>query len=151
MGQRNGKTVKVKLIIEGGEATPAPPVGTTLGSYGVNIMKFCENFNKRTKDRKDQPVPVVLTINTFKKEIENIKLKQPPTSYFIKRAAGIASGSPDPKGDKVGTITQEQLKDIAKTKMHQLNTKNIKKAMKIIEGTCKSMGIMVIEEGINNA
>jgi len=131
----------VKLQIPAGSATPAPPVGPALGQHGVNIMEFCKAFNSDTKNLSGLIVPAVITIygdRTFK-----YILKSPPAAILLKQAAGIAKGSPVPNQDKVGTVTKAQVKDIAERKFKDLNSNTIEQAMKIIEGTARSMGIMV--------
>jgi len=131
----------VKLQVLAGKATPAPPIGPALGVHGVNIVGFCQQFNERTKNQQDLLIPVVITVyidRSFK-----FITKTPTTSFLLKRAAQIAKGSGDQKVIKVGNITKQQLKEIAKIKMPDLNTINVEAAMKIIEGTAKSMGIAV--------
>lgn len=131
----------VKLQIPAGSATPAPPVGPALGQHGVNIMEFCKAFNSDTKNLSGLIVPAVITIygdRTFK-----YILKSPPAAILLKQAAGIAKGSPVPNQEKVGTVTKAQVKDIAERKFNDLNSDTIEQAMKIIEGTARSMGIMV--------
>ncbi len=132
----------VKLQIPAGKATPAPPVGPALGQHGVNIMEFCKAFNEATKG-KEGTVPVVLTIyedKTFK-----FIIKTPPTSELIKKYANIVKGSAIPNREKIGKITRKQIEEIAKIKLPDLNTKDIKEAMKIVEGSAKSMGIEIID------
>jgi len=131
----------VKLQIPADSATPAPPVGPALGQHGVNIMEFCKAFNSDTKNLSGLIVPAVITIygdRTF-----TYILKSPPAAILLKQAAGIAKGSPVPNQDKVGTVTKAQVKDIAERKFKDLNSNTIEQAMKIIEGTARSMGIMV--------
>lgn len=131
----------VKLQIPAGSATPAPPVGPALGQHGVNIMEFCKAFNSDTKNLSGLIVPAVITIyvdRTFA-----YILKSPPAAILLKQAAGIAKGSPVPNQDKVGTVTKAQVKDIAERKFKDLNSDTIEQAMKVIEGTARSMGITV--------
>lgn len=131
----------VKLQIPAGSATPAPPVGPALGQHGVNIMEFCKAFNSDTKNLSGLIVPAVITIygdRTF-----TYILKSPPAAILLKQAAGIAKGSPVPNQDKVGTVTKAQVKDIAERKFKDLNSDTIEQAMKVIEGTARSMGITV--------
>jgi len=131
----------VKLHIPAGQATPAPPVGPALAPHGINMQDFCQQFNERTKDQSGWTIPVKIQIfedRTFKFEV-----KQPPTSELLKKAAGIEKGSGESLRTKVGKITKEQLQEIAKRKMPDLNTDNIEKAVKIIEGTAKAMGIEI--------
>ncbi|MCD6177762.1 50S ribosomal protein L11 [bacterium] len=131
----------VKLQIPAGQATPAPPIGPTLAQYGINISEFCKRFNDATQDKKGWTIPVEIKI--YEDKSYEFKLKQPPTSELLKKAAGIEKGSGEPNRKKVGSITKEQLKQIAQQKMEDLNTDDIQKAMKIIEGTAKNMGIEI--------
>ena len=134
----------VKLQIPAGQATPAPPVGPALGQHGVNIMEFCKAFNEATKDKeKDMILPVVITI--YQDRTFDFKIKTPPTSLLLKKAANIVKGSSTPNKEKVGKVTRKQIEEIAKIKLPDLNTKDLKKAMKIIEGSAKSMGIEVVD------
>jgi len=133
---------KVKLNIPAGKATPAPPVGTALGQHGVAIMDFCKQYNERTKDMGDVVIPAVLTI--YEDRSFDFIIKTPPASVLLKKAAGIKKGSGATGRDKVGKVTQKQLKEIAEEKMKDLNATNIEAAIKIIGGTAKSMGIEVI-------
>ncbi len=132
----------IKLQVPAGKATPAPPIGPALAQYGVNIAEFCQKFNAATKDKTGFKIPVEITV--FENRTYDFKLKQPPTSELLKKAAGIEKGSGEPNKTKVAKITKSQLKEIAKKKLPDLNTKNIEKAMKIIEGTAKNMGIEII-------
>jgi large subunit ribosomal protein L11 len=131
----------VKLQIPAGSATPAPPVGPALGQHGVNIMEFCKAFNAETKNLAGLVVPAVITI--YNDRTFSYVLKSPPASILLKQAAGIAKGSPVPNREKVGTVTRAQLKDIAQRKIKDLNSETIDQAMKVIEGTARSMGITV--------
>ncbi len=131
----------VKLQIPAGSATPAPPVGPALGQHGVNIMEFCKAFNAETKSLAGLVVPAVITI--YNDRTFSYVLKSPPASILLKQAAGIAKGSPVPNREKVGTVTRAQLKDIAQRKAKDLNSDTVDQAMKIIEGTARSMGITV--------
>lgn len=133
----------VKLQIPAGSATPAPPVGPALGQHGVNIMEFCKAFNAETKNLAGLIVPAVITI--FKDRTFTYILKSPPASILLKQAAGIAKGSSIPNREKVGKVTKKQIKDIAQRKMKDLNSDTIEQAMKVIEGTARSMGITVEE------
>jgi len=134
----------VKLQIPAGQATPAPPVGPALGQHGVNIMEFCKAFNEATKDKeKGTILPVVLTI--YQDRTFDFIVKTPPTSVLLKKAANIVKGSGVPNKEKVGKVTRKQIEEIAKIKLPDLNTKDLKKAMKIIEGSAKSMGIEVVD------
>jgi large subunit ribosomal protein L11 len=133
----------VKLQIPAGSATPAPPVGPALGQHGVNIMEFCKAFNAETKNLSGLVVPAVITI--YNDRTFTYILKSPPASILLKQAAGIAKGSPIPNRDKVGTVTKDQVKEIAQRKMKDLNSDTVEQAMRIIEGTARSMGITVEE------
>lgn len=135
---------KLKLQIPAGKANPAPPVGSALGQHGVNIMDFCNAFNEKTKDMGDVIVPVVISI--YEDRSFDFVIKTPPTSFLLKKAAGIEKGSANPLKEKVGKITTQQLKEIAEIKLKDLNTNDIEKAMKIIAGTAKNMGIEIINE-----
>jgi large subunit ribosomal protein L11 len=132
----------VKLQIPAGQATPAPPVGPALGQHGVNIGEFVTKFNAQTKERQGIITPVILTI--YKDRTFDFILKTPPASVLLKRAAGLAQGSGQPNKVKVGKVTKEQVKEIAKTKLKDLNTTDLEKAVKIIEGTARNMGIEVM-------
>ncbi len=134
----------VKLQIPAGSATPAPPVGPALGQHGVNIMEFCKAFNAETKNLAGLVVPAVITI--YNDRTFSYVLKSPPASILLKQAAGIAKGSPVPNREKVGKVTRAQLKDIAQRKIKDLNSETIDQAMKVIEGTARSMGITVEDE-----
>lgn len=132
---------KVKLQIEAGKANPAPPVGPALGQHGINIADFCQKFNAATKDKGNDLIPVEITI--YEDRTFDFILKTPPTSYLLKKAAGIEKGSGDPQKKKVGKITKAQLEEIAKKKMEDLNTNDLEAAKRIIEGTARSMGIRI--------
>jgi large subunit ribosomal protein L11 len=134
---------EVKLQIPAGKANPAPPIGPALGPHGINIMDFCKAFNEKTQGMGDTIVPVVLTI--YKDRSFSFVLKTPPASELIKKAAGIIKGSSAPNKDKVGKITMEQVREIAKTKLPDLNTNDLEKAIKTIMGTARSMGVEIIE------
>lgn len=131
----------IKLQIPAGQANPAPPVGPALGQRGVNIMEFCKAFNARTKDGQGILTPVIISVFTDKSF--SFITKTPPASTLLKRAAKIQKGSSVPNKDKVGKVTKEQVEEIAKTKMVDLNASSISQAMLIIEGTARSMGIVV--------
>jgi len=135
------KTI-IKLQIPAGQATPAPPVGPALAQHGLNIAEFCQKFNEATKDKEGFTIPVEITV--YEDRTYDFKLKSPPASELLKKAAGIEKGSGEPNRTKVGKITREQLRKIAKQKMADLNAENIEKAEKIIEGTARQMGIEVI-------
>ncbi len=134
-------TGKIKLQIEAGKANPAPPVGPALGQHGVNIMDFCKQFNDATKDQMGMVIPVVITV--YKDRSFDFITKVSPVSNLIKKAAGIKSGSKVPNKDKVATLTEEQVKTIAETKMKDLNANTIEAAMSMVAGTARSMGILV--------
>ncbi len=132
-----------KLQIPAGKANPSPPVGPALGQRGVNIMEFCKAFNEKTKDMMGFNIPVVITV--YSDRSFTFVTKQPPASDLIKKAAGIQKGSDNPLKNKVGKITQAQLEEIAKTKMPDLNTIDIEAAKKIIAGSCRSMGVEIVD------
>lgn len=132
---------KIKLQVPSGQANPAPPVGPALGQHGVNIMAFCQQFNEATKDKEGLIVPVVITV--YHDKSFTFEIKTPPAAILLKKAANIAKGSPEPNREKVATVAYEQLEDIARTKMVDLNAASLEAAVKIIEGTARSMGITV--------
>jgi len=134
------KTV-VKLQVVGGQATPAPPVGTALGPHGINLQQFVSQFNDATKDKQGQVIPVEITI--YEDRSFDFKLKTPPAAYLLRIAAGIERGSGVPNKNKVGKVTKAQIRQIAEQKMADLNANDVEGAMKIIEGTARSMGISV--------
>jgi large subunit ribosomal protein L11 len=133
----------VKLQLQAGQATPSPPVGPALGQHGVNIMEFCKAFNEKTKTQEGTVIPALITI--FSDRTFTFVTKTPPASFLIKRAAQLAKGSNNPKKETAGSITKSQVKEIAQLKMVDLNAKNIEGAMKIIEGSVRSMGLEVVE------
>lgn len=133
----------VKLELRGGHATPAPPVGPALGRHEVNIGQFCRQFNNQTEEKYGQALPVV--VNIYSDKSFSFVVKQPTTTYLLKEAAGLYRGSGRPNAQKVGSVTQEELKRIAKIKMPDLNTQNLEDAMKMIQGTAKSMGIEITD------
>jgi len=133
----------VKLHILAGKATPAPPVGPVLAQHGINIGDFCQRFNEKSKDQEGFTIPVEITI--YEDRTFEFRLKTPLTSELLKKAAGIEKGSGTPNTKKVGKITKAQLREIAKKKMADLNTKDIEQAMKIIEGTARNMGLELID------
>lgn len=134
----------VKLQIEAGKAGPQPPVATALGPHGVNIMQFCKEYNERTKNQIGMIVPVEITI--YQDQSFSFITKTPPAATLLKQAAGIDKGSSEPNREKVGTVTRQQIRDIAELKMKDLNAVDIEGAMRMIEGTARSMGITVVEE-----
>ena len=131
----------VKVQLQAGAATPAPPVGTALGPHGVNIMEFCKAYNAQTESMRGNVVPVEITI--YEDRTFSFITKTPPAPEMIKKAAGLQKGSAVPQRDKVGKITKDQVREIATTKMPDLNARDIDAAMKIIEGTARSMGVVV--------
>jgi large subunit ribosomal protein L11 len=131
----------VKLQIRAGQATPAPPVGTALGQHGVNIMDFCKQYNEATQAQMGQVIPVELTI--YEDRSFTFITKQPPAAELLKQAAGVEKGSGEPNRNKVASVRRDQVRQIAETKMRDLNATDIEAAMKIIEGTARSMGIEV--------
>ena len=134
----------VKLQVAGGPASPAPPVGPALGQHGVNIGHFVGQFNDRTKDAMGMIIPVV--INVYKDRTFSFVTKSPPAAVLLKRAAGVAKGSSTPHTEKVGKVTLAQVEEIARTKMQDLNARTLETAMRIIEGTARSVGIEIAEE-----
>jgi len=135
-------TAYIKLQVKAGEANPSPPVGPALGQRGVNIMEFCKAFNAKTQDvEKGLPLPVVITV--YSDRSFTFITKTPPASILLKKATGIKSGSSNPNTKKVGTVTLEQLEEIAKTKMEDLNAANLEAAVKTIAGSARSMGLNV--------
>ncbi len=132
---------QVKLQIVGGAANPAPPIGPALGQHGVNIAGFCKEFNDKTQDKKGDVVPVI--INIYEDRSFDFIMKVAPASELIKKAAKIPKGAANPLKDKVGKITTAQLRQIAETKMPDLNANNIESAMKIIAGTARQMGVSI--------
>ncbi len=134
----------IKLYCPAGQANPAPPIGPALGQHGVNIMEFCKAFNAQTKSREGIILPVVLTL--FEDRSFKFIIKSPPASVLIKRACGIAKASGQPNKEKAGKITREQVIAIAKEKMQDLNTDDMEKAIKIIEGSARSMGVEITEK-----
>ena len=133
----------VKLQVKGGEANPSPPIGPALGQHGVNIAEFCKAFNARTQDQLGTVIPVVITI--YADRSFSFITKTPPASVLLKQAAKIAKGSGEPNREKVGEVSKKQVEEIAKVKFEDLNAYNIDGARKIIEGTARSMGIVITE------
>ncbi|MCY0902850.1 MAG: 50S ribosomal protein L11 [Firmicutes bacterium] len=141
MAKRVMKLIKLQVVA--GKATPAPPIGPALGQAGVNIMMFCKEFNARTSDQPGMVIPVVITV--YEDRSFTFELKTPPAAILIKKAIGIESGSGEPNKKKVGTITREKVREIAETKMVDLNAADIDAAMRMVEGTARSMGVLVSE------
>ena len=133
----------IKLALPAGKANPAPPVGPALGQHGVNIMAFCKEYNAKTADKAGLVIPVEISV--FEDRSFTFILKTPPASVLIKKAAGIDKGASEPNKQKVATITQDQLKEIAQTKLPDLNANDIEAAMKIVAGTAKNMGVAIAE------
>jgi large subunit ribosomal protein L11 len=131
----------IKLQVKGGQANPSPPVGPALGQHGVNIMEFCKAFNARTQSQEGVVVPVVITVYVDKSF--SFITKTPPASILLKQAANIAKGSDDPVREKVGTVTKNQVEEIARQKLQDLSAVDMPGAIKIIEGTARSMGINI--------
>jgi len=140
MAKEEVATIKIQVV--GGQATPAPPVGTALGPHGVNIGQFVMQFNDRTKDLSGTVVPVVITV--YNDRSFDFIIKSPPAAVLLKQAAQIAKGSSNPRTEKVGTVTQAQLLEIAKVKFEDLNAPNLEQASLIIAGTARSMGLDVV-------
>jgi large subunit ribosomal protein L11 len=134
-------TAKVKLQISAGQATPAPPVGPALGQHQVNIVEFCKQFNAATQNQTGLVIPAIITV--YKDRTFSFVLKTPPAAVLLKRAAGLASGSGQPNKNKVGTVTSQQVREIAELKMKDLNANDVEAAMRMVEGTARSMGIVV--------
>jgi len=134
-------TSLIKLQIPAGQATPSPPVGPALGQHGVNIMDFCKAFNAETQGKEGMIIPVIISI--YKNKTFSFITKSPPASILLKQAASIAKGSSNPSREFVGTVTGEQVREIARTKMEDLNANTVEQAARIIEGSAKSMGIQV--------
>jgi len=133
----------VKLQLPAGQANPAPPVGPALGQYGVNIMEFCKAFNAKTKGQEGMIIPAVITI--YADRSFTFELKTPPASVLLKKAAGVEKGAHNPKKEVVGQVTRKQMEEIAKTKMKDLNAGSLEAAMRMIEGTARSMGIEIVD------
>ncbi|OHB67196.1 MAG: 50S ribosomal protein L11 [Planctomycetes bacterium RBG_13_63_9] len=132
---------EVKFQVPGGQATPAPPVGTSLGRFGINLGQFVQQFNDRTKDAGGIPIPVVVRV--YNDRSFDFVTKSPPAAALLKQAAGIAKGSGVPNKEKVGTVTTAQIEEIVKTKMADLNARDVDHARRLVEGTARSMGLEV--------
>ena len=132
----------IKLQIPGGQANPAPPVGPALGQHGVNIMEFCKAFNAQTSDQNGRIIPVEITV--FEDRSFTFITKTPPAAVLIKEALNLEKGSSEPNRDKVGRLTRDQVRRIAETKLEDLNARDVDQAMRIVEGTARSMGVEVV-------
>lgn len=136
------KIVKeIKLQIPGGQANPAPPVGPALGQHGVNIMEFCKAFNAKTSDRQGLIIPVIITV--YSDRSFTFVLKTPPAAVLLLKSMGAPKGSGEPNRNKIGKVTKDQVRQIAQTKMEDLNANDVEAAMRMVEGTARSMGIEV--------
>ena len=134
-------TGQAKFQVPGGQATPAPPVGTSLGKYGINLGQFVQQFNDRTKEYNGTPIPVVVSV--YNDRSFDFVCKSPPAAALLKQAASIAKGSGVPNREKVGMVTRDQIREICKTKMNDLNARDLEHAERMIEGTARSMGIEI--------
>ena len=134
---------QLKLYVPAGQANPAPPIGPALGQYGVNIMSFCKAFNEQTKGKEGLILPAVITI--YKDKSFDFLIKSPPSSVLIKKAVNLAKASGQAGKEKIASLTKDKVKEIAKMKLEDLNTGSLEKAIKIIKGTAKSMGIAVVD------
>ena len=139
--RRRRVSAVIKIELTAGQATPAPPVGTALGPHAVNIMDFCRQYNAATQSQLGTVVPVEITI--YEDRTFSFELKTPPTAVLLRQAAGVEKGSPEPNRTKVGTVTRDQVREIAQTKMPDLNAIDVEGAMKVVEGTARSMGLTV--------
>jgi len=133
----------IKLQVPGGSANPAPPVGPALGQYGLNIMEFCKTFNARTQKQAGTIIPVEITV--YADRTFSFITKTPPAAVLLKKACGIVKASPEPNKTKVGEVNRKQVEEIARLKMEDLNANSVDAAMKIIEGTARSMGIEIVD------
>jgi large subunit ribosomal protein L11 len=140
VGKKKVKTV-IRLQIPAGKATPAPPIGTALGPHGINIMEFCKAYNERTASMGDTVIPAEITV--FEDRTFTFITKTPPAYNLLKKAAGVEKGSSVPNRDKVGQVSRDQVREIAELKMQDLNAYDVEHAMRIIEGTARSMGLTV--------
>jgi len=141
MAKKKVRTV-LKIELQAGKATPAPPVGTALGPHGVNIMEFCRAYNERTAQQAGDVVPAEITV--FEDRSFTFVLRTPPAVNLLKKAAGLEKGSVKPRREKAGTVTREQVRSIAEAKAKDLNAYDVEKAMRMIEGTARSMGLEVV-------
>ncbi|HKE98528.1 MAG TPA: 50S ribosomal protein L11 [Actinomycetes bacterium] len=140
-GRRRRVAAVIKIELAAGQATPAPPVGTALGPHAVNIMDFVRQYNDATRDQIGNVIPVEITI--YEDRTFSFVLRTPPTAVLLRKAAGVEKGSSEPHRDKVGSVTRDQLREIAGVKMPDLNTDDVEAAMKVVAGTARSMGITV--------
>ena len=136
-------TAKIKLQVPAGKANPAPPVGPALGQHGVNIMEFCKAFNAKTQKMGETIVPVIISV--YSDRSFTFITKTPPAAELLKKAAGIIKGSGTPNKEKIGKVTRTQIKEIAQTKMPDLNAATVESAMRMIEGSAKSMGLEIVD------
>ena len=136
-------TAKIKLQVPAGKANPAPPVGPALGQHGVNIMEFCKTFNARTQKLGETIIPVIISV--YSDRSFTFITKTPPAAELLKKAAGIVKGSGVPNKDKVGKVTRAQIREIAQTKLPDLNAATVESAMRMIEGSAKSMGLEIVD------
>jgi large subunit ribosomal protein L11 len=143
MGKQRQVTAQIKVQVTGGQATPAPPVGTALGPHGVNIGQFVSQFNEKTREMMGVTIPVVITV--YNDRTFEFILKSPPAAVLLKKAAGIAKGSGSPLKNKVGTVTTAQLEQIAQQKYEDLNASSLEQARRMIAGTARSMGLEVLD------
>lgn len=134
---------KIKLQCPGGQANPAPPIGPALGQHGLNIMDFCKQFNEKTKDKQGTVIPVLITV--YEDKSFTFIMKSPPVAVQLKKAAGLAKASGEPGRTKIGTVKRADVQAIAREKMPDFNTTKLEQAMKIVEGTARSMGLEVVE------
>jgi large subunit ribosomal protein L11 len=134
---------RVKLQVPAGQANPAPPIGPALGQHGVNIMEFCKQYNERTKDKVGTVLPVVISI--YEDKSFTFILKSPPVGILLKKAAGLAKASPEPGRTTIGKVTRQQVEQIARDKMTDLNTTKLESAVRLVAGSARSMGIEVVE------
>ena len=137
---------QIKLQIPAGQATPSPPVGPALGQHGVNIMEFCKAFNSKTQGQEGMIIPVIIQV--YKDRSFTFITKSPPAAVLLKQAAGIAKGSSNPSKESVGAVTRQQVEEIAKVKMEDLNAQDIEAAMRIIEGSAHSMGLNALQNSM---
>jgi len=143
MAKKKQVVAQIKVQIPGGQATPAPPVGTALGPQGVNIGQFVQQFNERTREFAGTTIPVIITV--YNDRSFDFVLKSPPAAVLLKQAAKVAKGAANPRTEKVGMVTQAQVREIAQRKLEDLNSSNLDQAVKVIAGTARSMGITIVD------